>query len=176
MCEMCDGKTLEEIHLAMRLRIAERGWDVIAVEGDGPRGGPWAYTVGLCDGFGHPELVIADVDLRGAVGLLDVFAQAVHDEEKWFCSGDVIEVDDGEGRTVRLAAVHPSHHRSDLLNGWHAYYRDLGLPVPRLRALQLVLSDEWFCQHHGHAQRDLSRPALTSRTGGTPRRRRRKGH
>lgn len=172
MCEMCEGKTLEEVHREMGLRIAERGWGVVAVEGDGRRWGPWAYTVGLSDAFGHPELVVADVELSGAYRVLDVFAQAVHDEDEWFISGDVIDFGADDEATIRVAAVHASHLRTELFSGWHAYYRDLGPPAPDLRALQLVLSDEWFCHVHGSPQRDLSRPAPTARTGGH---RRRKG-
>ena len=121
-----------------------------------PQHGPWAYTVGLCEGFDHPELLIADVELSHAALTLDVFAQAVHDEEEWYLSGDVIDF--GGGRTIRVVAVHPTHYRGMLVNGWLRYYDDVGPPRPVLRALQLVLSDEWFCPVHGNPQRDLSRP------------------
>ena len=172
MCEMCDGKTLGEIHLEMHLRIADRGWDLVAVEGGGARVGPWAYTVGLCAGFGHPELAVTDVELRTAAAVLGVLADAVVDGSASCIPGETVRF--GKGRSVRFASVHPTHLGSDLLNGWHRYYADLGPPAPDLRLLQVVFGEEWFCSCHRRHQRDLARPVATARTGASRRSRRRR--
>ena len=172
MCEMCDGKTLDEVLLEMHLRIAEQGWDLVCVEGDPPAFPPWAYTVGLCDGFGHPELVVAGARLETAAALLDVLAADVHDEEVWLQAGDAIRL--GE-RGVRIAPVHRGHLGTSLFNGWDRYYRSLGEPMPELRVLQVVLDDDWFCPCRGGHQPDLSKPPATGRTNGrSPKRGRRR--
>lgn len=176
MCEMCDGKTLGEVLLEMHLRIADQGWDLVCVEGDPPQYPPWAYTVGLCDGFEHPELVVTGARLETAAAILDVLAGMVDDEAAWYRPGDVVHLGD---RTVHLAAVHPGHLRTCLFNGWDRYYRALGHPMPDLRVLQVVLDEDWFCScHGGGSQLDLSKPPPTSRTNGPPpvaRRRHRRG-
>ena len=166
MCEMCDGKSLDEVLLEMHLRIAEQGWDLVCVEDGGPNSWPWAYTVGLRDGFEHPELLVAGIDLEHAALLLGYLADTVDDETAWYRAGDVLTLAD---RTVRFRSVHPGHHRTSLLNGWDRYYRALGPPMPALRVLQVVLDDDWFCSCHGGRQPDLSRPPAVARTGGAGR-------
>lgn len=153
MCDMCDGKTLGEHLLEMHLRIAANGWYLMLVEGNGPMP-PWGYTVGLSDGFRHPELLMVGAELETMAALLNSFAQAVVDGEERYAVGD--EIVFTEHRSVHVGEVHPVHAESNLLNGWDRYYRSMGHPMPDLEVVQLILDDGWFCSCHGDSQIRLS--------------------
>ena len=57
MCDICDGMTHDEFNERTMRGIEQYGWYITGVE-DGPGLG-WAYTIGLLEGFDHPELIVA---------------------------------------------------------------------------------------------------------------------
>jgi hypothetical protein len=60
MCDICNGMTHDESNRWTMQAIEEYGWSVVGVEG--PAGVGWAYTIGLLEGFDHPELVVVGLD------------------------------------------------------------------------------------------------------------------
>ncbi len=66
MCELCDGRTEQELFETMRARIDAHQWTLQGVEA-GPHSAGWVYTIGLIGSHGNPELVLSgdDVDLDG---------------------------------------------------------------------------------------------------------------
>src|SRR3546814_5333971 len=56
------------------LPILQRfGWAVQGVEASTP----WTYTIGLTERFGHPELVLAGIDISLAMNILNALADRV---------------------------------------------------------------------------------------------------
>ena len=135
MCFICDGGTLEELHRRIDDAIDGRGWFISAVEA-GPGVPAWAYTIGLSERFGHPELVVVDpqcfacaADLINALAE-DVARGVVHQ------AGDTVG---GQGRLVaRIGAVHPEEWNTDRFNGWLWYYEEKPWQPPPARALQVI--------------------------------------
>ncbi|MEQ0561756.1 DUF4262 domain-containing protein [Amycolatopsis sp. NEAU-NG30] len=74
MCWQCDnpGRPQSEYLMMLRDGVADRGWLVQGVEGNGLYP-PWAYTIGL-SGFGLPELVVTGLPMRAAAELLNGMA------------------------------------------------------------------------------------------------------
>ena len=152
MCDICNGKTIGEYLDGQRDTLAQYGWSIQAVGfGEDEDGAlPWAYTIGLAAGFGHPELVVCGHDIRLAAQLLNGMGDDVR-AGTLFAAG---EVEERLGRTIRLRAVHRSHfHRTRRFAGWIEYYDTFG-PPPTAQAIQLVLPDGCAC----HRQPDLSLP------------------
>ena len=54
MCDICNGRTHEELRIEMREYIGSRGWALQAV-GASPSESGWVYTVGLIETFTHPD-------------------------------------------------------------------------------------------------------------------------
>ena len=171
MCDMCEGKSLEEVLIDERVKVEQFGWMVQAVGYAESYDGrlPWMYTVGLAASRGHPELVVFGLSIGSAHHLIqDVVAgieQGVH-----YSVGDTLP---HHGLLVRFGAVHPSRFRStDLFSGWLGYYERWG-DEPDRSALQVVLPSDGFCACH--RQPNLSLPASpVGRNVGPPARARRR--
>lgn len=111
--------------------IAETGWAVCTVRGDG-YDLPYGYTVGLTRYHGHPEVMVSGVDECGAMEYLDRVGAYVRSGERYGV-GDGVGL--GRERGVFLAVDQP-----DLLElAQKVYGRPGGPAVP---ALQLVVSDD----------------------------------
>lgn len=73
MCEMCNGASYEEVLDDLDACVRRYGWAVQGVEGRRP----WAYTIGLAERFGHPELVLAGIAVPAAVTALNALGTMV---------------------------------------------------------------------------------------------------
>ena len=77
---ICDGASPEEARRRLATLVRRHGWAIQGVEA-GPRSAPWAYTIGLSEMFGHPELVIAGVEGEVAAAGLNELAERVRSGE-----------------------------------------------------------------------------------------------
>jgi hypothetical protein len=76
MCMMCDGATRDEALRSLHQKIDRRGFTVMSVGSSYDHRG-WAYTIGLVDRLGHPELVIAGLVIGQAAVVLAELATDV---------------------------------------------------------------------------------------------------
>ena len=60
---MCDGASPDEVLLATHAGVVRCGWAIQGVVGHDPHEVDWLYSVGLSEGFGHPELVVVGVKI-----------------------------------------------------------------------------------------------------------------
>ncbi|WP_182113838.1 MULTISPECIES: DUF4262 domain-containing protein [unclassified Actinotalea] len=111
--------------------IAETGWAVCTVPGDGLEL-PYGYTVGLTRYHGHPEVMVSGVDSCGAMEYLDRVGARVRAGER-FGFGDEVEL--GAERGVFLAVDQPE--RLDIAQAVYGHPETSVVP-----ALQLVVSDD----------------------------------
>lgn len=152
MCEICDGTTWGEVLLRKHLAIEDKGWTYAAVEG-AAGGSCWTHTVGLTTSFNHPELVVTGVIPEEAAALLEVLCLRIKDGDR-LAPGTDESID---GTIVQLLDVHPAQ-REPALASWVRYYESLGGPRPPLRALQVVVPADWFCDCHVDPQPLMDKP------------------
>ena len=76
MCIMCEGASRDEVLFDIHGAIELHGFFMQGVEPDPPHPG-WAYTIGLSDGFGHPEFVVVGQSMNEAAHILDGLACTV---------------------------------------------------------------------------------------------------
>jgi len=146
MCFICDGGTHEQSRRFIELAIIYYGWAVRGVHpvDDEPDGGHWSHTIGLLESFGHPELVITDVEYELAGQLLNDLGEDIR-----------AGVDITEHGDFRFREVHPDHLDTDLLA---AYWENYGhAPAPG-QVWQVVLPDYRFCPEHAGGGTDLTDP------------------
>lgn len=136
MCVICDGATEDEFLFDLYGKIDRYGWAVIAVEAshDTPN---WSYTVGLSDGFGHPELVVVGLQPYDAQRLLNLIGGHVRRGER-FDAGTRLAVPQA-GVEVHLGEVHPAQWEHGVFAMWEGYYEALGPPHPDEQAIQVLL-------------------------------------
>ncbi len=82
MCMICSGLTHEEYWGWVRGQILLNGWHLQAIEGDGPRNPPFAYTVGLSR-WEHPELIVFGMHPCCAEEAVTPVAKAVMDGQRF---------------------------------------------------------------------------------------------
>jgi hypothetical protein len=133
MCDICDGMTYEESLRRLDGVVASHGWAIQGVEAD-RHGPPWAYTIGLIEHFGHPELVVTDCTWPVAVELLNDVGDRVAAGAR-LAVGDTVRGDAGR---VELAPVHPGHLQHGLCASWTSYYEWRGDDVGPLEVLHVV--------------------------------------
>ena len=177
MCEICDGRTEQELFESMRARIADHQWVLQAVEA-GPHSAGWVYTIGLTVAYGSPELVLSGDDMRHDAMLLaeigDRIERGAHVD-----AGVTLDLD---GYPVEFEVVHPSYIEQGLLACWHNYYYEMGEEPGRLRVLQVVPPLTEWCDHCDRKRRCLSVPgtpgfgARLNRAGRRARARRQRRH
>ncbi len=155
MCEMCDGKSFQQVLDDTRDHVRRFGWAVRGVEPEPTRPG-WVYTVGLLDSYEHPELVVFDDDWSRGASLLNALGRAVRDGEE-LVPGDHIAL--GAGASAHIVDVHPDHLATELFAMWHNV-RQVGTVTPpeELAAHQVVLLHPEPGQH-GPGELRLDRPA-----------------
>jgi hypothetical protein len=131
MCMMCDGYSSDEVNQWYADAIAVHGWAIAGVEDETITG--WAYTMGLVDGFDHPELIVVGMGLNGAKRLLNELGTMVRDG--WRLTEDSVpEVGD---HLFSLGPVDAGQFDLEIFNIWTDFYeRWRDEYVPRL-ALQV---------------------------------------
>jgi len=125
--------------------IASHGWAVVAVEPSRHDDG-WAYTVGLSEGFGHPEIIVRGASPPMALDLVDQIAELVSAGHQ-FTPGDTIDLDGPVIARVGLIDVDLSHVPGGRFDAWFSYYARIG-HAPPFSALQVLLPDGQHCCHH----------------------------
>jgi Domain of unknown function (DUF4262) len=157
MCRICEGFSLDDVLALDAARIAEYGFMIVGVGGpdgrdDDPRS--WAYTVGLLDAVGHPEMVIAGVPTETSGPLLSVLARSALEGERYDV-GETIDV--GRG-AARVGLVNEIQYELDTFNMWHNLRSNGTLRTPELEAVQIVLPSTFFCSVHRQVQPLLDDP------------------
>lgn len=126
------------------MHIRVHGWSVAGVE----EKRPWSYTIGLLESFGHPELVVTDMELASAHALINVVGGVVRD-------GD--GTPDPEALAalgVQLVEVLPKHLRSHWFGSWSQFYGELPRPGD---FLQILPPPGMFCECHQRTYRRFDR-------------------
>jgi hypothetical protein len=169
MCELCDGKTIDQLHDRLRAAIRTIGWSVQAVESGMP-GGDWAYTIGLAENYDHAELVIVGQRPTRAAAMLNAMASMVANGER-LGAGELVGLNSGEDEHVfRLVDVHPGHVERGLVNSWFNYYAEHDDPPP-LVVRQAAMFDPRYCECHQPTKNGLDNPAAVIGNGGKGQRR-----
>ncbi len=154
MCEMCAGATIEDARRRLHETIVTDGFALMPV-GSNMRDRGFAYTIGLVDGFAHPELVVVNHPLDEAVQVLYTLGKRV-------TNGDRLKASDGVsclGGEVGLVEVHPEHFRRGLIASWFDYYGAALRHDLEPSALQVVLPAEHHCFEHQSTQPRLDTAA-----------------
>jgi hypothetical protein len=161
MCEICDGRTEQELFERMRARIDAHQWTLQGVEA-GPHSAGWVYTIGLLDGYGNPELVISGEDMHHDAALLAEIGERIERGVR-VEAGDVLDLD---GYPVEFETVHPSYLEHGLCACWTDYYARIGEAPGPLRVLQVVPPLTEWCDHCDRKRRCLATPGAPGFGGG----------
>lgn len=157
MCIECDGYSHEEVMQVLDLQIKIHGWAVVQVGDDD---NVFSYTIGLVENFGHPELIVVDVDRRYQQGLINELAEGI-------AANGRPALDRPSTRGVRCVGVHPNHLHADYFGTWVSRYGELPQPG---QVLQVLLPARFYCTCHASAVRRLDRADPTPPVGPTPNR------
>ncbi len=163
MCLICDGYTEEDVHRAIELTIATYGWSVQGVVVEPPDTGPeWAYSIGLAESYGLPELVVTGLAFDVGHRLINAAADLMIEG----CTLDEAAASLG----MRAGVVHQRRIESgEWVGMWSNYYGPL--PEPGT-FVQLFAAPEMFCACHRHLVPDLTDPGPVERPGTRAARRR----
>ena len=113
------------------------GWHVILVADDSEgtdEGFDFAYSVGLFEGFKHPELLVIGLPKQVAHEVLNLLGERVKKGER-FANGDVVE-DVIDGYAVTFVEVEQGHY-ADYVGCGVWFYTGSGFPL-----LQVVWPDK----------------------------------
>lgn len=147
MCQRCDGFSEEEVERGYDLTIKVDGYVRIQVESVGQPA--WAYTMGLNEQFGHPDLICVEVsaDLQRQLS---------------FTVGQMI-VDDGHPdpealaeMDVELVPADPVHLSGNRIALWANCYDRLPLVG---EFLQVLPGPSGFCSCHTPLLQRMNEPA-----------------
>ena len=131
MCMMCDGYSSDEVNQWYADAITVHGWAIAGVEDDDLTG--WAYTMGLVDGFNHPELIIVGMRWKGAKRTLNELGAMVQAGQR-FTTDSVAETGD---HLWTFGPVDPDQFELETFNIWTDFYENWRREfVPRV-ALQV---------------------------------------
>ena len=144
----------------MHAHVASGSWALQGVEA-GEHQRPWAYTIGLMQHFGHPELVITDGAWRESAVILNQLGECVRQGDR-FVPGMVVESD---GSAIELGVVHPSYVRDGLCASWSAYYDWTGAVPGSLEVLQVITMASTYCEHHQGMRAGLAVPGGFAMSG-----------
>lgn len=170
MCMMCDGASPEEVIDRYVELVDEHGWMTVAVDGT-PRSPGWAYTIGLTETYGHPELAMVTCSATMAQHQFQAIVQDIE-------MGHVVAPgrhDLARSGSVTCRGVDPNQLAAGLIAYWPRVASRLGWDMTVPDVIQIEARDV-LCPKHDRIEWDLSRavPAFTdaSTTGGLGFRRR----
>src|SRR5690349_15721263 len=126
MRPMCDCPSDDELFRGIDQQIDARHWQLIGVGfGEGPSSTPWTYTIGLAEGFDHPELCLVGACCWTCSGsLLNALGERVQRGERFDRSTLPVVVDDrGVDVEVAFRRVEGLALVTSWFAAWHAYYR-----------------------------------------------------
>jgi hypothetical protein len=156
MCIMCEGASHDEVLFDIHGAIERHGVFIQGVQAK-PVERAWAYTIGLSDGFDHPEFVVVGRSLDEAAVILNGLSRTVMAGTDRYRAGETTNLP--HKRTGELVEVRQQHFHRGLLAMWDSYYRGLGRRVSR-RALQIVDVDTRYCRCHQPARLRLDDPSV----------------
>lgn len=130
MCVRCEGFSDDEIERREDLLIRVHGYVVVQVTA----ARPWSYTMGVTESWGHPELVMVDIDPVVQAQLLTSLVEDLPVMGR-------LSPESLRGLDVDLVAVHEAHLDRGLLSAWeHRYSRRARADDVR----QVVPGSSWF--------------------------------
>ena len=134
MCSLCDGMSEEDFNRNIAEKIDEYGWFITGVE---PSPGElwWLYTVGLLEGFGHPELVLIGLPQHQVMRILNGLGNEIR-------AGARIDPNNPGNRSdgLTFGPVAPEQWRLGTFAGWTDYYRWRGEGPDDPSAVQVFLN------------------------------------
>lgn len=149
MCRICEGATRQQVLDEARCHIIHHGWFLQGIEATpGEDDGYWVYTVGLLENFGHPELVVTDIEYREGATMLNWLGEKVR------AGFDLRTMRFDELGLADLRPVHPSHFDNDLVNT----YIDLQRRIPDPGDYLQVVPANAYCDCCINHLTDLSEP------------------
>jgi Domain of unknown function (DUF4262) len=165
MCVECDGASADDVRFDVHGLIARFGWAIVPVE-DEVVASSWAYTIGLCQGFDHPELAVVGLRSGDAGRLLNAVAGSVRNGVR-FHPGETIHTPDG---AWKVAPVATRHFTLPTFAMWVDYYGALGEPRPEPAALEIHRAGgrpalDWIERLHALPRFSGSRRGARRRSG-----------
>jgi hypothetical protein len=137
-CYLCDHPEIEDVEGWTRglieTDIAVHGWHIMAVQG-AKKTHRWAYTIGLWQSHGVPELVLAGCDPHDAGHYLNHVGDRLRDGEKLPYDRPFTDLTNDHGHQLMLRPVHSDWYADELITWLPRYYRE------KVPVLQLVWSD-----------------------------------
>jgi hypothetical protein len=122
----------------VKRRVAERGWTIIHIGGDGSRGPVWAYSVGFWEFAKAPELIVFGQDMLWSNGLISEALKQIQ--------GGLVLTDlmpwSLEGFEGTWRKVDPTHIRNEEWFTCARRYRRERTGNENLEAFQLFVPDE----------------------------------
>jgi len=140
MCEICQGASDDELLFGIYGRIHNFGWGIEYVQGRGVSDS-WGYTIGLTEGFGHPELALAGSDMQTTALLINSIGRAISrgdmptPGELFVCNGN----------QLLLVEVHSAHYERGTFGMWNFYYDHLEEAPEEHRVLEVVPEGRSSC-------------------------------
>jgi hypothetical protein len=134
MCVLCDGGTQDELFFSQFGKILKYGFTTVMVEAPSP----WAYTIGLVQSFGHPELTLAGLPECCTSTVVCEVTDRIRDGERFDVSSPPLTFEWG---TVRFGPVDPDQWAKGRFDAWLEYYRAVGGEPPPLDIVQVVWAD-----------------------------------
>jgi hypothetical protein len=161
MCEMCDGKSVEQVRRALLARIARNDYTMVSVREERDRDRTWrapgfVYSIGLWTFHRVPELIIVGAPARQAVGLIERYAQLAKAGTRLVPGGPCTELGPG---AYRLELVAKSRYLQWFRSAYDFY------PDGEFAAYQLIWADRrghWPWQHAWTKHNNPPQPILTA--------------
>lgn len=138
MCSLCDGTSYEQLLEDTGERIERIGFTMVGVEAD-PDHPPWVYTIGLVEGYDHPELTMPGIPIQLAAEVVSALATRVLDGE---CIVPGVDVH-FDGLPFHVSQVDQQLWAGDRFNQWRAYYDWVGDPPPMPSAVEVIPCGSW---------------------------------
>lgn len=137
MCDMCDGKSSEQVRREFLGRIARHDYTMVSVRAERAKDGSWlapgfVYSVGLWGFHRAPELIVVGAPDRHGAGLVEKYAEWVKAGRRFRPGAHPHFI---EGVPVVLEPVSPPLYRE-----WFARAFDF-YPQGDFRAYQLLWPD-----------------------------------
>lgn len=138
MCDVCDGKTEEQVRREFLARIAQHDYTMVSVREERARDRTWVapgfvYSVGLWTFRRAPELIVVGAPVRHAVAAIERYAELTESGRRFAPGGPYPGI--VPGAAVMLEVVAPALYRQWLVSAFD-FYPDGGFPV-----LQLIWPD-----------------------------------
>ncbi|MEA3056070.1 MAG: hypothetical protein QOD30_1502 [Actinomycetota bacterium] len=142
---MCECPSDDELFRSIDHRIDARRWQLLGIGyGDASTPIPWTYSIGLAEGFDHPELFVVGSFCYECSGhLLNSIGELVANGARFDrpTSNELVLVDRGADVPVHLRPVEGRPLVTNWFAAWHAYYRSKPYEPPPLSVVQVVLPD-----------------------------------